>query len=164
MSGQLTIFTVYMKNSLTFNTGLDFSARALRSSMAAALAVEIRPVWAGANAAAEPTSRERAAIFIVSFFLVLIKSEVEFVSYYMYVIDTRIAWRYTGYRVRFLKLKIARFCQGVNSIVSYFLFPFCRDGIVSVSKLYILFSSKVETVRLSGDRSRTGGCSTSTEC
>lgn len=35
--------------------------------MAAALAVETRPVWVGANAAVEPTSRERAAIFMVPF-------------------------------------------------------------------------------------------------
>lgn len=50
---------------LTFKTGFDFSARALRSSMAALVAVAARPVWDGAKAAAEPIRRERAATFMV---------------------------------------------------------------------------------------------------
>ena len=51
---------------LTFNTGLDFSAMDLRSSIPALTATEVRAEGAaGAKAAAEPIKRERRASFMV---------------------------------------------------------------------------------------------------
>ncbi len=58
-------------DDLTFNTGFDFSAMDLRSSMPALTATEVRADDdgdAGAKAAADPIKRERRESFMVEWY------------------------------------------------------------------------------------------------
>lgn len=55
----------FAENKLTFKTGLDFSATALRSSMPLLSLVGTRNESEVVKAAAEATARERIATFIV---------------------------------------------------------------------------------------------------
>lgn len=61
----------YDHYDLTFNTGFDFSAMDLRSSMPALTATEVRADDdgdAGAKAAADPIKRERRESFMVEWY------------------------------------------------------------------------------------------------